>query len=54
MDGMTFEQIEALGRAGWLERLGKELHDKIACDTFCGDGTRSSLAARACYPQAST
>lgn len=28
VDGVTFEQIEASGRAGWLERLGKELHDK--------------------------
>jgi RNA-directed DNA polymerase len=28
VDGMTFEQIEASGRRGWLERLGKELHDK--------------------------
>lgn len=28
VDGVTFEQIEASGRLGWLERLGKELHDK--------------------------
>ncbi len=28
VDGVTFEQIEASGRAEWLERLGKELHDK--------------------------
>jgi RNA-directed DNA polymerase len=28
VDGVTFEQIEASGRVEWLERLGKELHDK--------------------------
>jgi len=28
VDGVRFEQIEASGRAAWLERLGKELHDK--------------------------
>ena len=28
VDGMTFGQIEASGRVQWLERLGKELHDK--------------------------
>jgi RNA-directed DNA polymerase len=28
VDGVTFGQIEASGRAEWLERLGKELHDK--------------------------
>jgi RNA-directed DNA polymerase len=28
VDGVTFEQVEASGREQWLERLGKELHDK--------------------------
>jgi RNA-directed DNA polymerase len=28
VDGVTFEQIESTGREEWLERLGKELHDK--------------------------
>jgi len=28
VDGMTFEQIEGKGREPWLDRLGKELHDK--------------------------
>jgi RNA-directed DNA polymerase len=28
VDGETFEQIESSGREEWLERLGKELHDK--------------------------
>jgi RNA-directed DNA polymerase len=28
VDGVTFEQIESSGPAQWLERLGKELHDK--------------------------
>lgn len=28
VDGVTFGQIEASGRAEWLERLGKALHDK--------------------------
>jgi RNA-directed DNA polymerase len=28
VDGMTFGQIESSGREQWLERLGKELHDK--------------------------
>jgi RNA-directed DNA polymerase len=28
VDEVTFEQIEASGRAEWLDRLGKELHDK--------------------------
>lgn len=28
VDGATFSQIESSGRAQWLERLGKELHDK--------------------------
>ena len=28
VDGITFGQIESSGREEWLERLGKELHDK--------------------------
>lgn len=28
VDGVTFEQIETQGRAEWLERLGRTLHDR--------------------------
>jgi RNA-directed DNA polymerase len=29
VDGMSFDQVEESGRQEWLDRLGKELHDKV-------------------------
>jgi RNA-directed DNA polymerase len=43
VDGVTFEQIESVGREHWLAKLGKELHDK----TYKPDPVRRVMIPKA-------